>query len=109
MPLWIGNYPADVIRKIRADRDHRICGIDRAILELLENVVNDLRIGVIEICELLRQTRMHVVDEFEAKNRLQETANEYSFLVRVNHVVAMPNEQTNRPRCDEDVKEEFEH
>jgi hypothetical protein len=68
-----------------------------------------LRVCVIEICKLLRQARMHIVDELESEDRLQESADKNRFFVSVNHIVAMHYQQPDCPGSDEKIEKQLEH
>ena len=94
--------------QLRTDRDDRFGIAQRSLLKPMKQFDEPLRRREAEVHNLLRQARMHVVDEREPKNRLEEPAPEYGFLVRVDECVPVSHQQSNGPHHHKDVQKSFE-
>ena len=96
-----------VIAQVRADGNHRVGRPQATVLQPLERADEQLRLGEAKVLELLRQARVHVVDQPETEDRLEEPAPEHGFLMGVDHRIPMPGEHPDGPQHHEHIEEQL--
>ncbi len=76
-------------------------------LEPLEDPDEDLRLGEPEVGQLLGKARVHVVDELEPEQGLQEATEEDGLLMGMDEGVPILEEKPHRPQHDEAIEKEL--
>ncbi len=61
----------NVVRQVRTDGDDGIRGVDGAVFESCEDVLDEFGISELEVIQLLRQAGVHVVDQLETEQGFQ--------------------------------------
>jgi hypothetical protein len=78
-----------------------------ALLKCLEGTDQEPGGRKLEVLELLRKARVHVVDQAETEDRLQQTTPEYRLLVGMDDLIPVLDQQSYGPDCHEQVQDHF--
>jgi hypothetical protein len=107
MPLRVHAALQHVVAQVRTDRDDGIGLAQATVLEPAKQADEQARTRELEIAQLLRQARMHVVDEPKTEQRLERTAPEDRLLVRMDHGIAMPRHHADGPEDHQHIEHEL--